>query len=316
MKLIVLIPAYNEEANIEKTILSIPRKIIGIDKVQVLVVNDGSADKTIDFAMNGGADKIVSHKKNSGVGAAFMTGIRNAILMQADIVVTLDADSQFNPNQIPEIIIPILNHQADVVIGSRFQTKIPKNIPKIKLIGNKIFSKLVSWLVSQKLTDTQTGLRAYSKEALLSISVVNDFTYTQEVLIDLKFKGLQIAEIPVSVTYDDKRKSRVVKNIFNYSIRVLSIITRTLLYHRPIFSFGIIGAIFCGGGIFAKLLTISDILVINSSLSTGFIILGAVSLMMGLFASVVFKRQDFAEKDLRHYLSNSIVSKQEKEDVI
>ena len=307
MKLIVLIPAYNEESNIEKAILNIPRKIMGIEEVKVLVVNDGSTDKTIDFAMNGGANKIVSHKRNCGVGAAFMTGIRNAISMNADIVVTVDADSQFDSKQIPDLIVPILNHQADVVIGSRFENIKPKNIPKIKFVGNKIFSKLVSWLLGQKFTDTQSGLRAYSKEALFSISVVNDFTYTQEVLIDLKFKGLQIIEIPVSVIYDDKRKSRVVKNIFSYTTRALSIITRTLFYHKPIFSFGLIGAVLCAGGIISKLLTISNVLVINSSLSTGFIILGVVSVMMGLFASVVFKRQDFAEKDLRHYLDNSII---------
>ena len=307
MKLIVLIPAYNEESNIEKAILNIPRKIMGIEEVKVLVVNDGSTDKTIDFAMNGGADKIVSHKRNCGVGAAFMTGIRNAISMNADIVVTVDADSQFDSKQIPDLIVPILNHQADVVIGSRFENIKPQNIPKIKFVGNKIFSKLVSWLLGQKFTDTQSGLRAYSKEALFNISVVNDFTYTQEVLIDLKFKGLQIIEIPVSVIYDDKRKSRVVKNIFSYTTRALSIITRTLLYHKPIFSFGLIGAVLCAGGIISKLLTISNVLVINSSLSTGFIILGVVSVMMGLFASVVFKRQDFAEKDLRHYLDNSSI---------
>ena len=306
MKLVVLIPAYNEEENIEKTILSIPRKIMGIDEVQVLIVNDGSTDNTIDMAMNGGADKIVSHKRNSGVGATFMTGIRNAISSNADIVVTVDADSQFNSNDIPEMIIPILNHQADVVIGSRFLGKTPKNIPKIKLIGNKIFSRLVSCVVGQRFTDTQTGLRAYSKEALLQISVVNEFTYTQEVLMDLSFKGLQIVEIPVSVRYDDKRKSRVVKNIFNYTARALSIMTRTLLYHRPVFSFGILGAVFCGGGILAKILTISNVLIVNASLSTGFIILGAVSVMMGMFASVVFRRQAFAEKDLRHYLDNSL----------
>lgn len=314
MKLVVLIPAYNEESNIEKTILNIPRKIMGIDEVLVLVVNDGSTDQTIDFAMNGGADKIVSHNRNTGVGAAFMTGIRNAILMKADIVTTVDADSQFDSNQIQELIIPILNHQADVVIGSRFQNDVPKNISKIKLYGNKIFSKLVSGLVGQKFTDTQTGFRAYSKEALLNISVVNDFTYTQEVLIDLKFKNLQIIEVPVSVKYDDKRKSRVVKSIFNYTVRALSIISRTMLYHRPLFSFGLLGAIFCGGGILAKLLTISKILEINSSLSTGFIILGAVSLMMGLFASIVFRRQAFAEKDMRHYLDSSMIFQSDKEN--
>jgi len=313
MKLVVLVPAYNEEHNIEKTIQSIPRKVMGVDEVRILVVNDGSTDNTVDCAANGGADKIVSHKKNTGVGAAFMTGIRNAIMMNAYIVVTVDADSQFDPKQIPELIIPILNHQADVVIGSRFLKDIPKNIPRIKLIGNKIFSKLVSMVIGQKLTDTQTGLRAYSKEALLNISVANEFTYTQEVLMDLKYKGMRIAEVPVLVTYDDNRKSRVVKNVFDYTSRALSIIIRTLIYHRPMFSFGVLGAIFCGGGILAKLLTISNGFSVNSGLSTGFIILGAVSIMMGMFASVVFKRQAFAEKDLRQYLDNSPVFNTEKE---
>ncbi len=315
MKLVVIIPAYNEEDNIEKTVLSIPRRIIGINQVKILVVNDGSKDRTVDMAMNGGADKIVSHKLNSGVGAAFMTGIRNAILMNADIVVTVDGDSQFDSAEIPELIAPIVNHQADMVIGSRFLNGTPKNIPKIKLLGNKIFTKLVSSLIGQKFTDTQTGFRAYSREALLKISVVNEFTYTQEVLIDLKFKGLQIVEVPISVRYDDKRKSRVVKSIFGYSSRAISIITRTLVYHRPMFSFNVLGGLFCAGGIIGKMLTISGVLSINSSLTTGFIILGAVSFMMGVFASVVFKRQAFAEKDLRHYLDNSNFLSSQKEAI-
>jgi len=195
LKLVVIIPAFNEEKNIQKVILSVPRKINGINKVEILVVNDGSQDKTVDYAINGGADKIVSHKVNMGVGAAFMTGIRNSISMGADIVVTLDADSQFNSNQIPELIIPILNHQAEVVIGSRFLNNTPLDIPKIKLFGNRIFTKIISWAIGQKFTDTQTGFRAYSKDAILSITVVNEFTYTQEVLIDLKFKGYKIDDL-------------------------------------------------------------------------------------------------------------------------
>ena len=305
MKLVVLVPAFNEEENIEKTIRSIPQKIIGIDEVKILVIDDGSTDKTMDKAMNGGAYRVVSHATNTGVGAAFMTGIRNAISMNADIVVAVDADSQFDSNQIPELISPILNNQADVVIGSRFKEGKPKNIPRIKYLGNKIFTRIVSGLVQQKFTDTQTGFRAYSKKALLNISVVNDFTYTQEVLIDLKFKGLQITEVPITVKYNDKRKSRVVKNIYSYSSKVLAIITRTLVFHRPMFSFAILSGIFFGGGILAKLLTISSILVVNQSLSTGIIILGGVSFMMGVFATVVFRRQAFAEKDLRHYLENA-----------
>jgi len=305
MKLVVLIPAYNEEENIEKVVRSIPRKIIGVNDIKILVVNDGSTDKTMDMAMNGGAYRVVSHKRNSGVGAAFMTGIRNAITMNADILVAVDADSQFDSNQISELILPIINNQADVVIGSRFQGEKPKNIPRIKYIGNKIFTKIVSSVVQQKFTDTQTGFRAYSREALLNVSVVNDFTYTQEVLIDLKFKGMQITEVPVSVKYDDKRKSRVVKNIFNYSTRALAIIIRTLVYHRPMFAFNILGGIFCGVGVLAKIVTAFNVLSINTSLSTGLIILGGVSFMMGVFAAVVFRRQEFAEKDLRHYLESS-----------
>ena len=305
MKLVVIIPAYNEESNIEKVILSIPRKIRGIDIVQVLVVNDGSSDKTAELALNGGADNVVSHKTNRGVGAAFMTGIRNVISMKADIVVTLDADSQFDPNEIPNLIVSVLNKQLDVVIGSRFLTSSPKNIPRMKLFGNKIFSKIVSWLIGQKLSDSQTGFRAYSKEALLNVSVVNDFTYTQEVLIDLKFKGMQIGEVPVAVYYDDKRKSRVVKNIFNYSLRAISIIVRTLAYHKPIFSFGLFGVILLSVGIIGKLVTLSKLIWVSPELSTGLIILGLVSFMMGMFASILFKRQAFAEKDLRHYVDSS-----------
>jgi len=314
MKLVVLIPAFNEEDNIQNVIQNIPRKILGIDEVKVLVVNDGSTDRTIDMATNGDADRIVSHKINSGVGAAFMTGIRNVIVMNADIVVAVDGDSQFDSQQIHELIAPILNNQADVVIGSRFQRGKPKNIPRIKYFGNKFFTKIVSSLVQQKFTDTQTGFRAYSKNALLNISVVNDFTYTQEVLIDLKFKDIQIVEVPVSVNYDDKRKSRVVKNIFNYSSRVLAILARTLVFHRPLFSFSILAGIFCGGGILAKLFTISGIFNVNASLSTGLIIMGGVSVMMGFFATVVFNRQIFAEKDLRHYLVKLNVLLQEKND--
>jgi len=303
MKLIVLIPAYNEEENIEKVILSIPRKISGIDKVKVLVVNDGSADKTEDMALNGGADKIVSHKTNMGVGAAFMTGIRNAISMGADIVVTLDADSQFDSKQIPELVIPILNKQAEVVVGSRFLKDTAFDMPKIKSVGNKIFTKIVSWALGQKFSDTQSGFRAYSKEALLDISIVNDFTYTQEVLIDLKFKGIKIIEIPVNVKYDSKRKSRVVKNIFSYSTRAISIIIRTLSYHRPILAFGFLGIILIGGGMLAKIFTITKILWVSAGLSTGLIILGIVAFMMGILANVIFKRQAFTERDLRHHIS-------------
>ena len=303
MKLFVLVPAYNEEKEIQRTILSIPKKIRGVEEITILVVDDGSTDKTVELALNAGANKVISHKGNMGVGAAFMTGIRNAVSMSADIVVTLDADSQFDSKQIPELIIPILNKQADVVIGSRFLGKKPKDIPKIKEFGNKIFTKLVSWILGQKFTDTQTGFRAYSKEALMSISIVSNFTYTQEVLIDLKFKEFKMIEVPVNVKYDLKRKSRVVKNIFSYSANALSIIFKTIVYHRPILAFGLFGIILFSAGMLGKILVISKILWISPALTTSLVILGIVSFMMGMLANVIFRRLIFTETDLRHYRS-------------
>lgn len=301
-KLVVLIPAFNEEELIGKTITDIPRKILGIKTVEVLVVDDGSSDKTVEIAMNAGADKVVSLGKNMGVASAFMTGVRNAISMKADLVVTLDADGQFPPKQVSEIIIPILNNQYDMVSGARFTKDIPKDYPKTKLIGNKLFSKMVSMVVGQKFQDTQTGFRAYNRSALLNISIISEYNFAQEVVIDLTFKKFRLGEIPVKVLFDKNRKSRIVRNIFSYSSKVLSTIIRSIFYHRPLMAFGLFGAFLCAGGIFAKILTISGALPISDSLENGLIILGIVSFMMGLLANIVFKRQSFTEKDIRHYI--------------
>ena len=177
-------------------------------------------------------------------------------------------------------------------------------MPRIKYFGNKIFSKIVSWSTGKKISDSQTGFRAYSREAIVNLSVVNEFTYTQEVLIDLHFKGFTIVEVPVQVHYDENRKSRVVKSFFTYSYRSLSIIIRSIIFHRPIMAFGVFGTILCGGGLLAKFLTALKITSITAGLSTGLIILGVVCFMMGMFASVVFKRQAFGERDLRHYIKD------------
>ncbi len=301
-KLVILLPAYNEEELIGETIKRIPRKIFGVEKVEVLVVDDGSIDKTVDMALNAGADKIVSHGKNLGVASAFMTGIRNAISMNADILVTLDADCQFPPEQISSFVLPILNNQYDVVSGARFVKEIPKSYPKTRLWGNRFFSKMVSCVTGQKFVDTQTGFRAYSRDAILNISIISEYNFAQEVLIDLVFKGFKIGEIPVEVTYDPKRKSRIVRNVFSYSYQATATILRSLLFHRPILGFGLFGAFLCSVGIIAKIFTITGILAFSDLFETSLIVLGIVSFMLGPFASVVFKRQAFTEKDLRLHL--------------
>ena len=298
MKLVILMMAYNEEERIGKAILRVPRKIPGIDQVEILVIDDGSTDKTVDIALNAGADKIVSHKTNMGVGAGFMTGVRNAISMKADLLVTFDADGEANIDQISDLINPIINNQFDVVIGTRFWKNNPNKYKKINFIGNKIFTRLVSFVAGHKFNDTQTGFRSYSKDAIMNVSVISDFTYTQEVLLDLHFKGFRIGETPI--TFSMRRDSRLVKSVSRYTFKSLPIIFRRLVFHRPIMAFGLFGFLISGIGIIAKLLTsyTPEIISVNSTLSSGLILLGAVSFMMGLFASIIFKRQAYTEKEL------------------
>lgn len=307
MKLVVIVPAYNEEKTIGELILGIPRKISGFDKIEVLVIDDGSQDKTVDFAMNAGADKIVSHPTNLGMGETFMTGVRNCIAMGADVMVIIDADLQFDPNDIPKLTVPIINNQLDVALGSRWLNQKVQGIPTRKLIGNKMFTKLISFLAGQKFTDTQSGYVAYSKEALMNLTVVNQFNFSQEAILDLKFKGFRLGEIPVSVRYFEERKSRIVKSMFNYSSRVSSMIFKTLVYHKPVLTFGILGSLLILGGIFGKIITVTNVFNfgIDSELTTGFIILGIVNWTLGLFANVVFKRHAFTEKSLRNYIKET-----------
>lgn len=307
MKLVVFIPALNEGESISNVIKAVPRKILGIDKVEILVVDDGSKDNTVDMALNAGADKIVSHPNNMGIGAAFMTGIRNCVSMNADISVIIDADLQFDPNDIPKLIVPILNNQLDVVLGSRWLDHDVRGIPGRNLLGNKICTKLISVVTGQKFTDTQSGFVAYSRNAFSNILVVNDFTFVHEAILDLKFKGFRLGEVGVPVKYFEERKSRVVKNVFNYGYRALSIILKSMVYHRPILTFGLLGILLLGGGIVAKIITITKIFGggVSADLSSGIIILGIVSFMLGLFANVVFKRQAFTERNLRYYISDS-----------
>jgi len=243
MKLIILIPAYNEENTIVPTIKQIPKKIQGIDFIEILVVNDGSLDNTVKRVIEETKVKIISHHQNKGVGQAFNTGINYALENKADLVVNIDADGQFDPLDIPKIIEPILSNKADFVTGSRFLDKrfIPLNISFIKLWGNIKIARLVSWLARKKFYDVSCGFRAYNKEALLWLNLFGQFTYVQETLLDLSFKKMRICEVPIKVRYYKDRKSRVYKNVWHYTINILKIILKTIRDYRPLKFFGSIG---------------------------------------------------------------------------
>ena len=244
MHLIVIIPCLNEEKTIADVIKKIPGKFDGVSKRSVVVVDDGSSDKTAELAENAGAI-VVQHPYNQGVGAAFQTGIETALKLRADIIVNMDGDGQFNPEDITKLIKPIISNEADFVSASRFMdaSLIPV-MPEIKKWGNKRIAHLVSFLVAKKFYDVSCGFRAYSKEAALRLNLFGHFTYTQETFLDLAFKGLKIIEVPIKVRgVREFGKSRVASNLFNYALNTSRIILRTFRDCRPMQFFSTISLV-------------------------------------------------------------------------
>ena len=243
MRLKIMIPAFNEAKTIEQVIKSIPSYFDGINEVEILVINDGSSDNTASLAQYSGA-QVISHQKNLGLGAAFQTGLGKAISDKADILVTIDADGQFSPNQIKNLIEPIIQSRADFVTGSRFiNGNSPSKIPIIKKWGNFWVAKLISWATRQKINDVSCGFRAYSKEAMLNLNLFGQYTYTQETILDLAYKKLRIAEIPIEAIYFANRRSRVAGNLFKYGWNISNIIFKTIVHYRPLKFFGWSGLI-------------------------------------------------------------------------
>lgn len=240
MKLSILIPAYNEENTIGTVIKEIPTNFESIDEIEVIVVDDGSSDKTSSIAKENGAI-VYSFPHNKGLAKAISFGFLKGIERKADVLVILDADNQYDSKEIPLLVKPILEGDADIVIGNR-QVKSLDHMPIQKRIGNQLVSKVLSSVIGEKIIDAQTGLRAFSKEALARLHIFSGYTYTQETLMQAKFKELKILEIPVSFR---KRhdESRLISNIFTYAARTFSLIASTIIFYKSFKFFSILSTI-------------------------------------------------------------------------
>lgn len=245
MKLIIQIPCYNEEKTLRETLESLPQNIEGIDETEILVINDGSTDRTVEIAESMGV-KVVSHNKNSGLAAAFKTGIAYCIKNNADIIVNTDGDNQYDASCIERIIKPILEHEADMVIGAR-ETDNIKTFSPLKKFFQKLGSKIVKLLSSSDIVDAPSGFRAFSRDAALKINIFDNFTYTMETILQAKAKGLTIVSVPINVN-PQKRKSKLFNNIFYYILKSATTITRMFIVYRPFRFFAFIsGIIFLAG---------------------------------------------------------------------
>lgn len=312
MKIVALVPAYNEEETVGDIVKKVQTHVN-----TVIVINDGSTDKTEEVALRAGAE-VVSHDVNKGVGAAIRTGIEKGLKRGADVLVSIDADGQFDPDDIPRLVEPVVSGEADFVTGSRFLLyEYKPEIPRVKKIGNTLFTKMVSAITKSHFTDTQCGFRALSREAALRINLFGDFTYTQETFLDLVSKKMRIREVPVKVKYYKKRKSRVVRNPFSYGMNALLIMIRTVIDLYPLKFFGSLGSLIFGSGFFMGLsLFIRWVYTGKVSPYTSMVTLSGVLLIVGFLCIILaliadmLGRQKRIQEDLLYYAKREALKKQ------
>lgn len=247
MKLIIQIPCYNEAETLAVTLSALPRKVPGFDIVEWLIVDDGSTDKTVEIAQKNGVDHIVRHIRNRGLARAFMTGIRESVRLGADVIVNTDADNQYNADDIPVLVKPIIERKADIVIGARPIDSI-KHFSQTKKILQKIGSWVVRTASNTDIPDAASGFRAMSCDAVQRLIVFDNYTYTLETIIQAGQKNMAITSVPIRVNAD-LRPSRLVKNNAYYVIRSIFTIVRIFIVYRPFRFFCSIGVLLFGAGI-------------------------------------------------------------------
>lgn len=241
MKLIIQIPCYNEASTLPRALADLPRDVPGFDKVEWLIIDDGSADATSAVAREHGVDHVVRHTSNLGLARAFMTGLEECIRRGADVIVNTDADNQYEARDIPKLVEPILAGKAELVVGARPIEKIAHFSP-IKKILQRVGSAVVRIVSRTNVPDAPSGFRAISRRAAMQLNVFNSYTYTLETIIQAGHKGIPVTSVPIR-TNADLRPSRLVRSIPNYVRRSLVTIVRIFMTYRPAPFFGIPGTI-------------------------------------------------------------------------
>jgi len=307
MKLVIIIPAYNEEKTISGVISGLPKEVEGINEIEILVVNDGSSDATKERAEAAGAS-VINFSENKGLSRVFQRGVEESLVRGADIMVNIDADGQFNGQNIPHLIEPIIRKEADFVVASRFIDKslVPK-MPAMKKWGNKQVARLISFVTGKKYHDVSCGFRAYSKEALLHLNLFGKFTYTHETFLNLAFKDLRILEVPIKVRGEREfGESKIAHSLWKYGYNIFNTIFRTMLDYKPLKFFGWGGIILFFIGVILDLFVGIRLLAIGAVTpykTVGFIGLalntfGLLLIIVGLLADMINKTRMTQERTL------------------
>ncbi len=249
MKLIIQIPCYNEEKDILKTLNDLPSEIQGIDKIEILIINDGSKDDTLNEVKkyNGHRLEVLNLPVKRGLSNAFINGIEYSLKLGADIIVNTDGDNQYDSKDICKLVEPILQRKSDIVIGARNFNKI-QNFSKVKIFFQNLGSKVISIISGTRVDDATSGFRAFSKEAASSLNVFNNFTYTHETILQASYNNFIIKSIPINTNLVE-RPSRLFKSNFEYILKSSLVILRVFMIYKPFLFFLILSFPFLISGL-------------------------------------------------------------------
>ncbi len=285
MKLVIQIPCLNEEESLPITLSALPKHIDGIDEIKVLIVNDGSTDRTLEVAKKHGISDFVNFTHNKGLAKAFSAGLNKALEMGADIIVNTDADNQYNASDIEKLVRPIIDGNADIVIGSRPVNKI-SHFSIIKKMLQNFGSFVMRCVSSTSVKDAPSGFRAFSRNAAIQMNIFDNYTYTLETIIQAKAKGLVIENVEIDVN-PELRRSRLFSNMFVYIRRSIFTMLRMFIVYRPFRFFITVGILFLLAGLIPGVRFVWYFLTGDGQGHIQSLILAAILLLTGVQVSLI-----------------------------
>jgi glycosyltransferase involved in cell wall biosynthesis len=291
MKLVIQIPCYNEAESLPHALPQLPREVPGCSSVEWVVIDDGSADDTAGVASSLGADHVVRHPVNRGLAAAFMTGLETAVALGADIIVNTDADNQYDARDIENLVRPIVEGRAEMVIGAR-PIGDTEHFSWIKKKLQGLGSSVVRLASNTQVADAPSGFRAFTRDVAQRLNVFSSYTYTLETIIQAGHSNIRVLSVPIR-TNPDLRPSRLVKSVGRYVWRSASTIVRIFATYRPLTFFWLVAAFFLlvgglfGGWYFFHMLTGQGAGHVQSALlAAASVTIGIIMFMLGFIADL------------------------------